>query len=84
MNSFKKSFNPSTYADELKRPSRFGAKPDFGSTFSNYQHPTRCPGFITESSRFQGTANGFMKEKKAKMEGTKSSVGPSLVNSGPL
>ena len=68
---------------ELKVPSRFSAKPDFGSTFVNFQHPGRCPGYLEENARFKGTANGFMKEKKERMEGTRSSIGVKQF-SGPL
>lgn len=75
MNEFKKTFQPSQYSDQLKVPSRFSAKPDFGSTFVNYQHPERCPGHLEENVRFKGTADGFMKEKKERMEGTRSSIG---------
>lgn len=32
----------------LKKSTRFGAKPDFGSTFVNFQHPQKAPGFLTE------------------------------------
>ena len=39
---------------------RFGAKPDFGNTFVNFQHPSNAPGFQSEKQRFAGTSNGFV------------------------
>lgn len=47
----------------LKKATRFGAKPDFGSTFVNFQHPQNAPGFQSEASRFAGTSNNFLNRR---------------------
>ena len=36
---------------ELIAPTRFSAKPNFGSTFGNFQQEKNCPGFISEKDR---------------------------------
>ena len=44
----------------LKKATRFGAKPDFGSTFVNFQQNSGQPGFISEADRFGSTkGSGF-------------------------
>ena len=54
---------------ELKIATRYGAKPDFGDTFVNFQPNRQAPSFSSEANRFFGTAQGFMEERKARMTG---------------
>ena len=82
MRQSKKSFDPAhdpskfCFYDllELTVATRYGAKPDFGSTFANFQGGA---GFQSESDRFKGTATGFMKPR---LEGRKQEHTPT----GPL
>jgi hypothetical protein len=40
---------------ELIAPTRFSAKPNFGSTFGNFQQDRNMPGFISEETRLGRT-----------------------------
>jgi hypothetical protein len=63
MKETKKSFDPA-HEPKLTVPSRFSAKPDFGSTFGNFQHGTGCAAWLNETDRFKGTSTGFMKPRQ--------------------
>jgi len=63
----------------LKKATRFGAKPDFGSTFVNFQHPDNAPGFMAEKTRFEGTSNNFL-TRECKASRTETSFKASTLN----
>lgn len=47
---------------ELVAPTRFSSKPNFGSTFGNFQQEKSMPGFISEQQRLgSSTFSGFGK-----------------------
>ena len=65
----------------LKKATRFGAKPDFGSTFVNFQHPTNAPGHQSEKNRFTGTSNHFLNRQAGEPGVAKHSVPSNFVGS---
>ena len=65
----------------LKKATRFGAKPEFDSTFANFQHPTNAPGHQSERNRFTGTSNHFLNRQAGEPGVAKYSVPPNFVGS---
>lgn len=78
LNDMKKKFEPQ-HDNPLKKATRFGAKPDFGSTFVNFQHPDNAPGFMAEKARFEGTSNNFL-TRECKASRTETSFKASTLN----
>ena len=65
----------------LKKATRFGAKPNFGSTFVNFQHPENAPGHQSEANRFAGTSNNFLNRQAGEPGVAKHSISPNFVAS---